>query len=203
MPHVASSRHPAPWPRPDNLPVVVVDRRQKGALILLGHIRIPPPSLRPFAFLDPCRSRPVFLADKSNGESNRSLMVVYGLHAPACGRRRDRAPGGAQDRRPPVRYRCRLAMAFSSTPRWGTTSACSRASPRRTARVWMPQASSPLMRSSRVAPVTEHSPSRSLASRSNNPVNCDPGSAHGTRIYFTPWAAQSIPGPGPSIHVVN
>src|SRR6516165_351178 len=37
-------------------------------------------------------------------------------------------------------------MAFSSTPRWGTTSAGRRASPRRTAGLLMPQASSPLMR---------------------------------------------------------
>ena len=94
-------------------------------------------------------------------------------------------------------------MAFSSTPRWGTTSAWRRASPRRTARVLMPHASSQLMRSTRVAPVTEHSHSRSIAKRSNNTVNCDPGSAHGTRICFTPWAAQSIRGTSASIHVVN
>ena len=59
------------------------------------------------------------------------------------------------------------------------------------------------MRSTRVAPVTEHSPGRSIGSRSNNPLNGDPGSAHGTRICFTPWGAQSIRGPGASIHVVN
>ncbi len=51
--------------------------------------------------------------------------------------------------------------------------------------------------------LTEHSHSSPIASRSNNPVNCDPGSAHGTRICFTPWASQSIRGTSASIHVVN
>jgi hypothetical protein len=54
--------------------------------------------------------------------------------------------------------------------------------PRRTARVLMPHASSQLMRSTRVAPVTEHSHSSSIASRSNSSVNCDPGSAHGKQL---------------------
>jgi hypothetical protein len=48
----------------------------------------------------------------------------------------------------------------------------------------IPQPSSQLMRSSRIAPVIEHSRNRSMASRSNRAVNCEPGSAPGT-----PWVA--------------
>jgi hypothetical protein len=56
---------------------------------------------------------------------------------------------------------------------------------------------------SRTAPVIEHSPRRSIAIRSNGAVNCEPGSAHGTRSCLTPWLAHSTQGTSASIQVVN
>jgi hypothetical protein len=57
-----------------------------------------------------------------------------------------------------------------------------RASPRRTARPLIPQASSPVLRRRSAPPWTEHSRSRSMAKRSNRAVNGLPGSAQGTGI---------------------
>ena len=42
-----------------------------------------------------------------------------------------------------------------------------------------------------------------MANRSNRAVNCEPGSAHGTRSCLTPWEAQSTRGTSASIQVVN
>ena len=60
------------------------------------------------------------------------------------------------------------------------TSASRRSSPRFTARSMTPDASSQLTRRCFATALTLACFSQSMASTSNNAVNCEPGSAHGT-----------------------
>jgi hypothetical protein len=77
-------------------------------------------------------------------------------------------------------------VAYRSTLMCATTSRCRRVRPRRTARCLIPHASSHVIRNTLPVPVTEHSRNSSMANRSNIAVNCEPGSAQGTRIRLTP-----------------
>ena len=102
-----------------------------------------------------------------------------------------------------VRYCCRVAIAFSSTPRGAITSCVRRVTSRRPGRTLMPQPCAHFSHRSLAAAVIEQARSPSSAQRWNNGVNRLWRSAQGMAICLMPGAGPWIRGTSASMTVVN
>lgn len=102
-----------------------------------------------------------------------------------------------------IRHHCQVPMllgdGFSSTSSCGTTSWVRRRSPRATARFLSPQALSQVRRNNLEAPSGSARSPGSMASRSNQAVNCMPGSAHGVKQIAVPCTQMPLPAALPII----